>query len=144
MPWIKGVSGNPLGRLVSEKKYTDMLRVVSNEEVSHPQDQTKKVRKLRLMAELVFERALAGESWAVQHIADRLEGKPTQLVAAEGARETVTRKLTYEIVHVNETQEEIDQADLVVDFHEIKNGNGRDHADSEIKTVNGDGHRQGD
>jgi hypothetical protein len=60
---------------------------------------------------------------------DRGWGKPTQMLeAAEGARETVTRKLTYEIVHVNETQEAIDHEDLVVDFHEIKNGNGHDRA----------------
>jgi ATP:corrinoid adenosyltransferase len=57
---------------------------------------------------------------------DRGWGKPTQLIEAQGARETMTRKLTYEVVHVNETQEAIDNEDLVVDFHEIKNGNGRD------------------
>jgi uncharacterized protein DUF5681 len=127
MAWIKGVSGNPLGRLVGEKKYTDMLRVVSNEEVSHPQDETRKVSKLRLMAELVFERALAGESWAVQHISDRLEGKPAQmLVAADVGRETATRRIVREIVHVTATREEIENEDLVVDFHVIKNGNGHD------------------
>src|SRR5215469_13357562 len=56
---------------------------------------------------------------------DRGWGKPTQtLLAADGVRETTTRKLTYEIVHVTETPEQIENEDLVVDFHEIKNGNG--------------------
>ena len=60
---------------------------------------------------------------------DRGWGKPTQVIMEEGAHETVRRKLTYEIVHVNETQEELDQDDLVVDFHEIKtNGNGHDQS----------------
>src|SRR6266436_3297901 len=61
---------------------------------------------------------------------DRGWGKPTQqLVVGDAARETVTRKLTYEIVHVNETQEQIENEDpVVVDFHEIKNGNGHDRA----------------
>jgi len=30
------------------------------------------------MAEVGFKKALAGESWAVQHISDRLDGKPAQ------------------------------------------------------------------
>jgi hypothetical protein len=55
---------------------------------------------------------------------DRGWGKPTQLVEASSTRETVTRKLTYNIVHVNKNQEEIENEDLVVDFHELKNGNG--------------------
>jgi hypothetical protein len=57
-------------------------------------------------------------------ILDRGWGTPTQLVAPEVPAQIVARKLTYEIVHVNETQEQREHKDLVVDFHEIKNGNG--------------------
>jgi hypothetical protein len=58
-------------------------------------------------------------------ILDRGWGKPTQMLEqAEGARETVRRKLTYEIVHTHKTEQELEHEDLVVDFHEIKNGNG--------------------
>jgi hypothetical protein len=61
-------------------------------------------------------------------ILDRGWGKPTQtLVAADGARETTTRKLTYEIVHVTQTPEQIENEDLVVDFHEIRTVNGNGH-----------------
>ena len=42
----------------------------------------------------------------------------------EDAQPTAMRRLVREIVHVTETREELEQADLVVDFHEIKNGNG--------------------
>ena len=50
------------------------------------------------------------------------------------------RKLTYEIVHVTERrqiEEQIDNKDLSVDYHEVKaiNGNGQ------VKTEDGDGHR---
>jgi Family of unknown function (DUF5681) len=139
MPWIKGVSGNPLGRLPSEKKYTEALRMVSKEEVEHPRDQTRKVQKLRLMAEIVFERALAGESWAVQHISDRLEGKPAQMLVdlpAPSGGTLERRKLTYEIVHV--TRAEIDDRDHDRELElEAIEGNGHDQAESD-KAVNGD------
>jgi len=57
-------------------------------------------------------------------ILDRGWGKPTQLVAPEVPAQIVARKLTYEIVHVNETPKQGENEDPVVDFHEIKNGNG--------------------
>jgi hypothetical protein len=60
---------------------------------------------------------------------DRGWGKPTQaVVATDGERETVTRKLTYQIVHVTKTQEEIDNEDLVIEYNEIKAINGNGHA----------------
>jgi hypothetical protein len=60
---------------------------------------------------------------------DRGWGKPTQVVA-EAAPATSMRQLTYQIVHVTKTQEEIDNEDLVVDYHEVRtvNGNGRDRS----------------
>jgi Family of unknown function (DUF5681) len=123
MPWSKGISGNPGGRF-REKEYTDALRMIGKEEVEHPEDPTKKVRKLRLLAETVFNRALAGESWAVQHISDRLEGKPVPMLEPSTTEGQTLRKLTYEVVHVTQTQEEIDNEDLVVDYHEVKTNNG--------------------
>ena len=128
MAWRKGISGNSFGRpvgSVGEKEYTAALRLVSKEEVDHPGDQTKKVSKLRRMAEIVFDKALAGESWAVQHISDRLEGKPAQMLEHSGPGGGPIRKLNYEIVHVTETRENLAE-ELVVDYSEIKtNGNGQ-------------------
>lgn len=34
---------------------------------------------LRQVADKLVEQALAGAPWAIQHIADRLDGKPTQM-----------------------------------------------------------------
>jgi Family of unknown function (DUF5681) len=106
MPWVKGISGNPGGRR-REKGYTEALRMVGAEEVQHPEDPSKKVRRLRLLAEEVFKHALAGEGWAVQHIADRLEGKPTQLHGHDSP-ETPTIQFVRQIVHVTKTREEIE------------------------------------
>lgn len=37
------------------------------------------------IAEKLVQAAEAGESWAIQHVADRLDGKPKQAVEATGA-----------------------------------------------------------
>lgn len=72
MAWKKGQSGNPKGRL-NERVFADTLRLV----VSEPDEATGK-RKLRRIVERLAEAAMAGESWAVQQVADRLDGKPPQ------------------------------------------------------------------
>jgi Family of unknown function (DUF5681) len=76
MPWKKGQSGNPNGRPITyEKSYLDALRIVGLEEV-----RPRSLSKFRRMAEIVWDKALAGEHWAIDHIANRLEGKPTEAI----------------------------------------------------------------
>lgn len=72
MPFKKGESGNPGGR-VRDKGFTDALRMALAEE-----DEVTGKRKLRSIAEKLVTEAINGESWAVQMVADRLEGKPVQ------------------------------------------------------------------
>src|SRR5262245_25991760 len=74
MPWKKGQSGNPLGRLPGEKQFTDQLRIVLAEPGNDPQS----VRKMRRIAEKLAECAMNGEGWAICQVADRIDGKPTQ------------------------------------------------------------------
>jgi hypothetical protein len=99
------------------------------------------LKKLRQIARAHIEAAAAGDMQAIKDLADRLDGKPTQMLEHTAPSSLERRKLTYEIVHV--TREEIDtrDRDLVVDYQEVKtvNGNGHDHADSEN---NADGHEQ--
>jgi hypothetical protein len=45
---------------------------------------------------------------------------------ASGLR-PVLRKIVREIVHVTKTQEQLENADLVVDYHEIKSVSGNGH-----------------
>jgi hypothetical protein len=75
MPFEKGKSGNPGGR-VRDRAFTDMLRVALNETDS------KGVKKLRLIADKLVASAVAGNPFAIQQIADRLEGKPMQAIEA--------------------------------------------------------------
>jgi hypothetical protein len=63
----------------------------------------------------------------MKELFDRLDGKPAQaLVEHSGPDDEPIRRIVREIVHVTETREEIENEDLVVDFHEIRprNGNG--------------------
>jgi hypothetical protein len=78
------------------------------------------LKKLREIARAHIEKAV-----------DRLDGKPSQVLEHNGpdsAQISATRKLTYEIVHVTKTQEEIDNEDLVIEYNEIKAINGNGHA----------------
>ena len=104
------------------------------------------LKALREIADVLITEAKAGNIQAIRELADRLDGKPAQMIEAPtGGGEMVRRKLTYEIVHVSQTPEQLKPIENV-DYHEVKaiNGNGHDHADSEVKTVDGNGHRQRD
>ena len=79
MAFKKGISGNPGGRS-REKIFTDALRLELNR--VDPRDKEKR-KKINRLAEKLVECALEDkESWAFQQIADRLEGKPVQVVDA--------------------------------------------------------------
>ena len=81
MPWKKGQSGNPLGRLPGEKQFADQLRIVLAEPVD--KNDPKSVRKLRRIAEKLAECALNGEPWAISQVADRIDGKVTAEIQTE-------------------------------------------------------------
>lgn len=74
MPFKKGESGNPGGRL-KDKAFTDAVRLAL-----HDEDAVSGKKKLRAIAEKLVNEAVSGASWAVQMVADRIEGKPVQSV----------------------------------------------------------------
>ena len=71
MAFTKGKSGNPGGR-PKEKAFADALHLA----VNRKDDEGRK--KLQQIAEKLVTCALNGESWAIQQVADRLDGKPAQ------------------------------------------------------------------
>jgi hypothetical protein len=87
MTWVKGQSGNPLGRSLSEKVISDQLRLVVNEI-----DPATGIRKARVLANKLVDFAMQGESWAFGQVMDRLEGKPIQETNVN-----VTRRLVDEL-----------------------------------------------
>ena len=79
MAFKKGISGNPGGRS-GEKIFTGALRLELNR--IDPKDKEKR-KKINRLAEKLVECAIEDkQAWAFQQIADRLEGKPVQVVDA--------------------------------------------------------------
>jgi hypothetical protein len=75
MAWKPGESGNPEGRALNKPFLDAVSRAIA-------QDDGKRLRKA---AEQLLDAADAGEPWALQMLADRLDGKPKQQVEASGA-----------------------------------------------------------
>ena len=84
------------------------------------------LKKLREIAAALIEKAAVGDLQAIKELADRLDGKPALALEHAVPENGGIRRFVREIVHVTETREEIENQDLVVDFHEIRprNGNG--------------------
>src|SRR5215468_7799825 len=79
MAFKKGFSGNPGGRS-GQKIFSDALRLELNRVDPNDKEKRKKVNKL---AEKLVECAIEDkQSWALQQIAARLEGKLVQVVDA--------------------------------------------------------------
>ena len=68
--WKKGQSGNPKGRPKKPFCIPEILRKISAEV------QDGNLSNLEALLREVYRRALKGEGWAVNFVADRLEGKP--------------------------------------------------------------------
>lgn len=68
MPFVPGQSGNPSGQQKEKKFYAALERAIV-------QDDGK---RLRQAAESLLNQAAAGEPWAIEKLADRLDGKPSQ------------------------------------------------------------------
>ena len=68
--------GRPIGSVNREKPFTDTLRVALLSGGG---------RRLRIIADKLAEKAEQGDLQAIQQIADRLDGKPTQAIERSDA-----------------------------------------------------------
>jgi hypothetical protein len=85
MAFKKGISGNPGGKS-GHKIFSDALRLDVNR--IDPKNPDRK--KINALAEKLVDCALIdGESWAFQQIADRLDGKPSQVVETTDDRDNI-------------------------------------------------------
>jgi hypothetical protein len=133
---------NPRGQQ-RDKLYREALRLVLAEDPEAPSPEVTAsdgpMRRLRGIARTHVQKAEAGDMQAIKELADRLDGKPTQILEHSDGEGLPLVKIVREIVHVTKTQEQIEN-DIaenegavidVVDYDEIKmiNGNGRGHAE---------------
>ena len=82
--------GNKLGKGRPKKEYCipDILNRIGDEEVTDKSGNTLSKREFVLRA--VYNRAVKGENWAVQFIADRTEGKAIErIISREGDMDIV-------------------------------------------------------
>jgi hypothetical protein len=85
MAFKKGISGNPGGKS-GQKIFSNALRL----EVNRIDPKNPDRKKINALAEKLVECALEDkESWAFQQIADRLEGKPSQVVETADDRDNI-------------------------------------------------------
>lgn len=78
MTWKTGQSGNPHGRGGRTKALTEALRIAANEEVIDPltvDDSPQKIKRLRLIARALVEKAMEGDAQCIREVFDRLDGK---------------------------------------------------------------------
>ena len=69
-----GKSGNPKGRPKKAKCIPDILRSITSEKAIGYET------KLHQILNNVVNQALEGDQWSIQFVADRMEGKPAQVI----------------------------------------------------------------
>ena len=69
MVWAKGESGNPLGWLAQQQFTTELRRQLQKAHAVH------KRPKLEVIAETLADKACDGEAWAINMVAERIDGK---------------------------------------------------------------------
>src|SRR5215510_7557364 len=72
-PWKKGQSGNPAGR-PKKRNLSEELRARAEEQYPGRDDATY----ARIVAEKLFDLAVAGDLGAIKEVFDRIEGRPRQ------------------------------------------------------------------
>ena len=82
------------------------------------------MKKLREIARVHIARCEAGDMQAIKELADRLDGKPAQMLEHSGPDSEPITKVVNEIVHVYETREQIEFNDQtpLLEINPSKNG----------------------
>jgi hypothetical protein len=85
------------------------------------------MKKLREIARAHIEKAAAGDMAAIKDLADRLDGRPAQVLEHSGPDSQPIAKIVHEIVHVTATPEEIaaeGEEPLLIERRGVREGNG--------------------
>jgi hypothetical protein len=96
MAFVKGQSGNPLGRQ-AEKPWRDAIMIA----IKRRAEGKDSPQALTRLAEAVVAAGLAGDMTAIKEIGDRLDGKPAQSVSVSGEEGGAPIKTSLEVMFVN-------------------------------------------
>jgi hypothetical protein len=83
------------------------------------------MKKLREIARVHIARCEAGDMQAIKELANRLDGRPAQMLEDSGP-DNPLRKIVHEFVHVYETPEEISAAEepVLIEWSGVRDANG--------------------
>ena len=95
------VPRNPRGQQ-RDKIYREALRL-ELADMSEGVD----LKKLRQIARAHIEKAAAGDMQAIKELADRLDGRPAQILEHSGPDSEPITKIVNEIVHVHKTVDDL-------------------------------------
>ena len=114
------VPRNPRGQQ-RDKIYREALRL-ELADMSEGVD----LKKLRQIARAHIEKAAAGDMQAIKELADRLDGRPAQILEHSGPDSEPITKVVNEFVHVYETREEILAAEesVLIEWSGVRDANG--------------------
>ena len=115
------VPRNPRGQQ-RDKIYREALRL-ELADMSEGVD----LKKLRQIARAHIEKAAAGDMQAIKELADRLDGRPAQILKHSGPDSEPITKVVNEFVHVYRTPEEIaadGEEPLLIEWREVRDANG--------------------
>ena len=114
------VPRNPRGQQ-RDKIYREALRL-ELADMSEGVD----LKKLRQIARAHIEKAASGDMQAIKDLADRLDGRPAQILEHSAPDGKPIRKIVTEIVHVNLSPEELSALNEAEELR--ANGSGRSDA----------------
>src|SRR5262249_45567427 len=84
------------------------------------------LKKLRQIARAHIEKAASGDMQAIRELADRLDGKPAQILEHSGLDSEPITKVVNQFVDVHETREEILAAEepVLIEWRGVRDANG--------------------
>ena len=84
------------------------------------------LKKLRQIARAHIEKAASGDMQAIKELADRLDGRPAQILEHNPADSEPITKVVNEIVHVHETVDDIlaSEEPVLIEWRGVRDANG--------------------
>jgi hypothetical protein len=84
------------------------------------------LKKLRQIARAHIENAASGDMQAIKELADRLDGKPAQILDLNDPDSNPIRKIVHEFVHVTQTPEELaaENEPVLIEGRGVRDANG--------------------
>jgi hypothetical protein len=96
MPWAKGQSGNPGGR-VDDKPMREAIELELAQEQDAPDfdGEVRKFRRGRLVARALVNKAIDGDVAAIKDVIDRMDGKPPQAHTGPDGKDGILIKIRH-------------------------------------------------